>query len=471
MAVTPIIVLLVTLAYIVISMGSDAISDYSPFTLLGAAALAVVISIIGGAYSSRGMSIGFHRSAKQILPTVPMLIFIATVSTTWMLSGVVPTLIDYGLAILNPTFFLVTTCAVCAVISVLTGSSWSTIATIGVAFMGIGSVMGYNPGWIAGAVISGAYFGDKVSPLSDTTVLASSTCGVDLFDHIRYLMVTSMPAMGVALLTFLVAGLLTDNSSVEASTEMISYLQESFNVTPWVLIIPVVTVTMIAMRMNTILILGLSSVLGVIGMFIFQPAIVDQLFGANGGFGEHVATLARILWSETTIETGHETLNELVETSGILGMLSTIMLILCAMIFGSVMIGTGMLDTITRTFTHRLRRRRSIVGATVASGLFLNSCTGDQYLSIIIGGNMYRNLYRRYRFEPRLLSRTLEDSISVTSVLIPWNSCGVTQSTVLSVPTLTYLPFCVFNYMSPLITLLFAFLGFKIKKLATPAQK
>jgi NhaC family Na+:H+ antiporter len=337
--------------------------------------------------------------------------------------------------------------------------------------MGIGSVMGYNPGWIAGAVISGAYFGDKVSPLSDTTVLASSTCGVDLFDHIRYLMVTSMPAMGVALLTFLVAGLLTDNSSVEASTEMISYLQESFNVTPWVLIIPVVTVTMIAMRMNTILILGLSSVLGVIGMFIFQPAIVDQLFGANGGFGEHVATLARILWSETTIETGHETLNELVETSGILGMLSTIMLILCAMIFGSVMIGTGMLDTITRTFTHRLRRRRSIVGATVASGLFLNSCTGDQYLSIIIGGNMYRNLYRRYRFEPRLLSRTLEDSISVTSVLIPWNSCGVTQSTVLSVPTLTYLPFCVFNYMSPLITLLFAFLGFKIKKLATPAQK
>ncbi len=471
MAVTPIIVLLITLAYIVISMGSDAISDYSPFTLLGAAALAVVISIIGGAYSSRGMSIGFHRSAKQILPTVPMLIFIATVSTTWMLSGVVPTLIDYGLAILNPTFFLVTTCAVCAVISVLTGSSWSTIATIGVAFMGIGSVMGYNPGWIAGAVISGAYFGDKVSPLSDTTVLASSTCGVDLFDHIRYLMVTSMPAMGVALLTFLVAGLLTDNSSVEASTEMISYLQESFNVTPWVLIIPVVTVTMIAMRMNTILILGLSSVLGVIGMFIFQPAIVDQLFGANGGFGEHVATLARILWSETTIETGHETLNELVATSGILGMLSTIMLILCAMIFGSVMIGTGMLDTITRTFTHRLRRRRSIVGATVASGLFLNSCTGDQYLSIIIGGNMYRNLYRRYRFEPRLLSRTLEDSISVTSVLIPWNSCGVTQSTVLSVPTLTYLPFCVFNYMSPLITLLFAFLGFKIKKLTTPTQK
>lgn len=468
----PIIALLFTLICVLIADGANAISDYSHLVLLGSSILAVVLAWLSGCLCKRGMLVGIYRSARQILPTVPMLLFISTVSTTWMLSGVVPTLIDYGLAILNPTFFLVTTCAVCAVISVLTGSSWSTIATIGVAFMGIGTVLGYHPGWIAGAIISGAYFGDKVSPLSDTTVVASSTCGVDLFDHIRYLMLTATPAMSMALIVYLIAGLTTNCAPEADAGTMISYLQETFNITPYVLIIPAITAILIAVRVNTIAILAISSLLGLIGMFIFQPHILAQLEGPGvASFIDQCSAIAKILWSETTLSTGHEALNDLVSTSGITGMLPTIALILCAMLFGTAMIGTGMLATLTHSFTRRLRHRRSIVGATVTSGLFLNSCTGDQYLSIIIGGNMYRNVYRRYRLEARLLSRTLEDSVSVTSVLIPWNSCGVTQSTVLGVSTLVYFPFCIFNIMSPIMTLIMAFTGYKVRTIVQGSLK
>jgi NhaC family Na+:H+ antiporter len=462
-SVIPIIALLAVLTFVLITDGANAISDYSHIVLLSSAILALVLAYANRCLCKRGLIVGTYRSAKQILPTVPMLLFISTVSTTWMLSGVVPTLIDYGLALLNPTFFLVTTCAVCACISVLTGSSWSTIATIGVAFMGIGTVLGYNPGWVAGAIISGAYFGDKVSPLSDTTVVASSTCGVDLFDHIRYLMLTSVPAMSIALVTFFIAGLCTDCAPEADAGNMIANLQETFNITPWVLVIPAITAALIAMRVNTILILAISSLLGLVGVFVFQPHIFAQLATTPlASVGDYAADIWRMLWSETYLSTGHEALNDLVATAGITGMLPTIALILCAMIFGLAMIGTGMLSTLTHTFTRRLKHRRSIVGATVGSGLFLNSCTADQYLSLIIGGNMYRNVYRRYRLEPRLLSRTLEDSVSVTSVLIPWNSCGVTQSTVLGVSTLVYFPFCVFNYLSPIMTLVMAFTGFKV---------
>ena len=392
-----------------------------------------------------------------------MLMFIATVSATWMLSGVVPTLIDYGLSRLSPSLFLATTCAVCAVISVLTGSSWSTIATIGVAFMGIGSVLGYSVGWVAGSVISGAYFGDKVSPLSDTTVLASSSCGVDLFDHIRYLLLTTLPAMVITLAVFTVVGLSTNTAPEADSEAMIGYLNETFNITPLVLVIPLLTVAMIAMRLNTILILATSSMLGVIGMYVFQPQIVEQLTGSGADFFANVTSILKMLWSETTLSTGHETLDALVATSGITGMLPTIFLILCAMAFGAAMIGTGMLDSITRAFTRHIRNRRAAVVTTVSSGLFLNCATADQYLSIIIGGNMYRNLFRRLGLEARLLSRSLEDSISVTSVLIPWNSCGVTQSAVLGVATVAYLPFCVFNYISPIMTLLMGLTGIGVR--------
>jgi NhaC family Na+:H+ antiporter len=383
-----------------------------------------------------------------------------------MLSGVVPTLIDYGLGAINDRLFLFITCGVCAFVSVVTGSSWTTIATIGVAFMGIGTTMGYSEGWIAGAIISGAYFGDKVSPLSDTTVIASSTCGVDLFEHIRYLMITSGPAMAIALIVFMIYGFAIGGEAESHATEMLSHLHASFNITPWVLIIPIITGILIAARINTLITLALSSVLGLAGIFLFQPQILHILEGSStAGIVAHLQTVGSILFRETSIPTGYDLLDDLVCTGGIEGMIPTITLVLSAMIFGGALIGTGMIATITRSFTHHLKQNRSIVGATVGTGLLLNSCTADQYLSIIIGGNVYNSLYRRYGLPKKLLSRSLEDSISVTSVLIPWNSCGVTQSTVLGVSTLTYLPYCIFNYMSPIMSLIVVSIGYRIYRI------
>lgn len=418
----------------------------------------MILALWSGSLSKRGLTVGFRRSARQILPAVPMLIFIAMVSATWMLSGVVPTLIEYGLKLLSPSVFLVVTCAVCAVISVLTGSSWSTIATIGVAFMGIGTVMGFHPGWVAGAIISGAYFGDKVSPLSDTTVVASSACGVDLFKHIRYLMLTAAPAMGIALLSFLVAGLMQGNGAGIDASAITAALDRNFNISGWTMLIPAITIALIVLRVNTLLTLFISSMLGLAGIFVFQPQVVEMLGGGS------IAMVAGLLWNPVTFTTGYATFDDLVSTGGITGMLPTVTLVLSAMLFGTAMISTGMLATITSTLMSRLQGRFAVVGCTVGSGLFINGCTADQYLSIIIGGNMFRNVYRRAGLEPRLLSRTLEDSISVTSVLIPWNSCGVTQSTVLGVATLVYLPFCIFNWLSPLMSLLMAYTGFRIRQ-------
>lgn len=450
-SVIPFTFLIASLLAIIIGRGADGVFTLGPLTLLMSAAIALGLALWGGIATVRGLHVGFRRSAIQILPAVPILICIAIVATTWMLSGVVPTLIAYGLHILSPRMFLFITCMVCSVISVMTGSSWTTIATIGVAFIGIGRVMGYSDPWIAGAIISGAYFGDKVSPLSDTTVVASSTVGVDLFDHIRYLMFTTVPAMAIALLVYIGVGFLTPLNTSPESAPLLYSLNQTFHISPWTLVIPLVTMVMILLRIPTFIVLLGAGALGAIGIFVLQPQI-----------GMGLRELLISIWSGSTLTTGSSALDELVATGGILGMLPTVFLVLSAMIFGAVMIGTGMLGKLTDSFTSRLSRRTSIVSATVASGLTMNCTTGDQYLSLIITGNMYRSLYRRYGLEPRLLSRSMEDSISVTSVLVPWNSCGLTQSMVLGVSTLAYFPCCIFNILTPLMSILVARMGFRI---------
>jgi NhaC family Na+:H+ antiporter len=460
-SIVPVALLLLWLIGLIVFKGTDAVSQYSPIVLLASGALSLLLAAATKCINKQNLIDGFKRSAQQILPTVPLLILIALVSTTWMLSGVVPTFIDYGLQVLNPQFFLALTCAVCAFVSVLTGSSWTTIATIGVALMGIGTVMGYSEGWIAGAIISGAYFGDKISPLSDTTVIASSSCNVDLFDHIRYLMVTTVPAMSLSLIIFMIDGLFLGGANAQEvnDSELINALHSTFNISPWVLIVPAITATLIALRVNTLITLAASAVAGFVAMFVFQPQIVADI------------NVLHALWSDTSFTTNSARLNDLVSTSGIMGMMNTIELVLCAMIFGAALLGTGMLRSIANAFTHRLSHRRSVVSATVGSGLFLNCCTADQYLSIIICSNMYRDVYQRFSLEPRLLSRTIEDSVSVTSVLIPWNSCGVTHSAVLGVPTLTYLPYCLFNILSPLMSLVMIWTGYRVRTLAVNLQK
>lgn len=450
LSVLPVALLLGVLIFIIVTLGPDSINSWSPLILLGAAAVSLTLTLAKGRCTRAGLRRGIRISASQILPAVPMLALIGLVSTTWMLGGVVPTLIDYGLNCLSPAFFPLLACLCCAVVSLLTGSSWTTIATIGVALLSIGTLLGYPVALSAGAIISGAYFGDKISPLSDTTVVASGSVGVDLFTHIRYMLVTTTPAFVIGLIIYAAIGLTHDNADAIGNPELLGALRDTFNITPWTLTVPAVTCLLIILRVNTNITLAVSAALGAASIWLTQPeiaAMVDPV---------------RVFLTDTALDSGNARLDELASTSGVMGMMPTICLVLCAMVFGAVMIGTGMLHSIARAITRRLRRRTSIVGATVASGLFLNSCTADQYLSLIVGANMYRDVYDRFGLEHRLLSRSLEDSVSVTSVLIPWNSCGVTQSAVLGVATVAYLPFCFFNYLSPLFSILIARLGYRI---------
>ena len=454
----PIMYLISSLVIMLSTKGTDAVSEYSQLILLSAALLAFGISRIFYPCSWNMLKIGLYKSAKQILPAVPILLLIAMVSASWMYGGIVPSLIYYGLEFIKPEIFLVITCAVCSIISVLTGSSWTTCATIGIAFMGIGTIMGYSEAWIAGAVISGAYFGDKMSPLSDTTVLASSTTGVKLFDHIKFLFITTLPAMIVAFIVYLILGLTADISTASHSGELTTHLVNTFNMSPWLLLAPVITCTLIVMRVNVLITLAISVVLGLTGLIVIEQQVLMSLAIDSSKLNAIIG----VLLSNTSIETNNELLNELVATGGIKGMMNTIYLILSAMIFGGVMLGTGMLSSITRTCLKGIKKASSAVTTTIGSGLFMNSCTGDQYLSIIVTANLFKNLYKKLNLPPRLLGRAIEDSVSVTSVLIPWNSCGITQSTVLGVATLSYLPFCVFNYMCPMMSIIIAHIGYKI---------
>lgn len=464
-ALMPVIFLLASVGLLLTFGGSDLVATYSWAILLLASIAALAIGYFVTRAPAKRLQRGLLRSALQTLPAIPMLLLIGSVAATWMLSGVVPLLIESGLELINPRMFLLTACLVSSFISILTGSSWTTIATIGVAFMGIGMLMGYSAGWIAGAVISGAYFGDKVSPLSDTTVLASSSCGVDLFSHIRFMLRTTLPSLIIALSVFTIAGFLTDINSAETESAMAEALAHTFNLTPLIFVLPVLTLTLIICRVNTLLTLAVSSLSGLAGVFIFQPHLLTQIDSAAGTIGGDIVAALKIIATSTRLLTGHEALDDLVATGGMAGMMPTIGLVASAMLFGGIMMGTGLLNILTDRFTALLRSRVSTVGATVGSGLFLNAATADQYLSLIISGNIYKSVYERRGLEPRLLSRTLEDSVSVTSVLIPWNSCGVTQSAVLGVATTAYFPYCVFNYMSPLMSLLISWAGFKLRPL------
>lgn len=466
-ALTPVIVLLGILISLIATLGADSVQTWGAVALLAAAFVSVGIGFATGSSRIKSIRSGLATSMRQVLPSFPILLLIGTVSATWMLSGVVPVLIEYGLMLLAPDVFLVVACVVSALISVLTGSSWTTIATIGVAFMGIGLVMGFEPGWIAGAIISGAYFGDKISPLSDTTVLASSSSGVNLFTHIRYMLLTTIPSMLLTIVVFTIVGIVSDHERAMSDASIVSELNSVFNLSPWLLIVPAATGILIAMRCNSYLTLSLSSLFGLAAMIIFQPGVISSIVGEESlSLLDYAIASITVLSSSTQLSTPSELLDTLVSTGGMQGMIPTVWLVTCAMIFGGVMLGTGMLASITNAMTRHIRSPRSTVTATVASGLALNSCTGDQYLSIIISSNIFRPMYQRNGLQKRLLSRTVEDSVSVTSVLVPWNSCGLAQSAVLGVATLTYLPYCIFNIISPLMSLAMAWAGIRIRRVA-----
>ena len=374
-----------------------------------------------------------------------------------MVSGVVPSLIYYGVQIIHPDVFLVSSCIISAMVSVMTGSSWTTIATIGIALMGIGRAQGFDDGWIAGAIISGAYFGDKISPLSDTTVLASGSVNVPLFQHIRYMVITTLPSIVIASVVFFVVGLMFEGSDTGEIAAFSQALSGRFNITPWLLAVPVLTGIMIAKRWPPIITLFLSTLLAVVFALVFQSDVLGEIAD-----GDLFKGAMQSVYGSTSIPTDSQLLTDLVATRGMAGMMGTIWLILCAMCFGGTMEAGGMVRGITQLFVRMIRGRTSLVSATACSGLMLNLAVADQYICVLLTGNMFKRIYDRQGYERRLLSRTTEDSVTVTSVLVPWNTCGMTQSTVLGVPTLTYLPYCIFNLVSPLVSICVAALGYKI---------
>ena len=459
LALTPLVLLMVMLVFTVRAFGDESLGGPSQIVMLAASAVCCVIGRWAGKVRWHEFENQIANSISQVSSAMVILLFIGALGGAWMVSGVVPMMIYYGLDIIHPSVFLVSTCVISAVVSVMTGSSWTTIATIGVALMGIGKAQGFDEGWIAGAIISGAYFGDKVSPLSDTTVLASSVCRVNLFAHIRFMMITTIPSFLIALSVFLVAGFshtAVDNGHLAACQEAIT---GRFNISIWLLVVPVATVVMIAKRLPALVTMFASTLLGVVFALLFQAGIVAEIAD-----GDLFRGAMRAVYGSTAIQTSNPMLDQLVATRGMEGTLSTVWLILCAMCFGATMTAGGMTAGITRLFIRFAHGRISTVGSTVATGLVLNNTVADQYMGILLSCNVFREIYDKNGLEPRLLSRATEDSVTVTSVLVPWNTCGMTQSTVLGVATLTYLPYCFFNILSPLMSIVVAATGFRCSR-------
>ena len=474
MSFIPFLVLIALISCCVAVFGSATLDGASQVSLLVASAVSVLVGFLMKRMTWQDLEREITAKVASCTPAIIILLLIGAIGGTWMVSGIVPTMIYYGMQILRPEWFLVSSSLFCALVSLMIGSSWTTVATVGVALLGIGKAHGFDDGWIAGSIITGAYFGDKLSPLSDTTVLASSVSGTPLFTHIRYMLYTTVPTFCVSLLVFFVAGLTMD---VQGSGEalFLDGLRHTFLISPWLLVVPVLTGVMIARRWPSMVVLFMATLLAAVVAVAFQPELVHGISGLSGlsedsgisgesGMTSLYKGIMQACYGSTAIETGVPMLDELVQTSGMAGMMPTVWLIICAQTFGGALTATGQLRDLMQLLLRLVRGTASLVASTVGTCLFCNIALADQYLSIMLSSQMFRDTYREHGYESRLLSRSCEDGATVTSVLVPWNTCGLTQSTVLGVATLTYLPFCFFNYLSPLTSIIVAATGWKIKR-------
>ncbi len=461
----PITTLVALLALDISIFGSDAILGASQVALLFSAGICVWLAMWLFKIPWSDFEEAIKGNIGDVTTAIVILFLIGGISGTWTMSGIVPTFIYYGVKIISPKIFLVTACVICALVSLMIGSSWTTIATIGIALLGIGKAEGFSDGVIAGAIISGAYFGDKISPLSDTTVMASSLNKVPLFQHIRYMFFTTVPSITITLIIFLILGLTHSSSDAATISTYTDTLAARFRITPWLFIIPVLTGVMIARKMPAIMVLALSILLAVVAALVFQPSIIHEI-GSKAAEGVRWKVMftgvVQTIYDSVSLETGNPEVNQLVSTRGMAGMLNTVYLIICAMCFGAAMKASGMLRNLASMIIPLTKRRTSLVASTVTTGTVLNGIVSDQYLSIILTSSIFKDVYEKDGYEGRLLSRAVEDSATVTSPLFPWSSCGMTQATILSVPTLTYLPFCFFNIISPFMSVIVAATGYKI---------
>ena len=465
-ALIPIIFLIGLLSLNVFLYGDNALGGANQLALLLAASLAAIIGVRNG-FKWKEILNGVSKSISSTTPAILILLLIGSLAGTWLISGIVPTMIYYGLQIISPKIFLVAACIICAIVSLASGSSWSTIATVGIALLGIGNALEISEGLVAGAIISGAYFGDKMSPLSDTTNLAPAMAGTDLFTHIRYMMYTTVPSFIITLIIFLVVGLSFENDqNIDSVNNLLSAIENRFVISPWLFLVPIGVLILIIKKIPALPSLLAGTLLGGIFAIIFQPQLIIELSGIEGNFIQSsYVTVINAMGGETTIETSNTVINDLLSTGGMYGMLNTIWLIICAMCFGGVMESTGKLQKISSSIIQYAENTGSVIATTACTCIFFNLTASDQYLSIVVPGRMYADTFKEKGLAPENLSRTLEDSGTVTSVLIPWNTCGATQSAILGVATLSYLPYCFFNIISPLMTITYGYLGLKIKRL------
>lgn len=461
-ALIPLVFLIVLLVLNIQVFGTDGLLGSNQIVLILSSMVAALVAIFRLGYDWETLQGGMIKSISAAMSSILILFLIGALAGTWLLSGIVPAMIYYGLQILSPAIFLVAACVVSAVVSVATGSSWTTVATVGVALLGIGKALGFEEGIIAGAIISGAYFGDKMSPLSDTTNLAPAMAGTDLFTHIRYMAKTTIPSITITLIIFIVIGLNYESTgSVDDVKEISVLILEKFNISGWLFIVPGIVLFMIVRKVPAIPALLTGALLGGVFALIFQPEIIRLIAAEQASYAyQGFKAVMMALYGEISIATSNDIVNELLLTRGMGGMLNTIWLIVAAMVFGGIMEESGMLRVLAEAIIEKVHRVGSLIASTVATCIFFNITTSDQYLAILVPGRMYADVYRKRGLKPENLSRTLEDSGTVTSVLIPWNTCGATQASVLGVATLVYAPYCFFNIISPFMTILYGY--FKI---------
>jgi len=465
LALVPVLVLIAALTWNVVAVyGDDALSGSSQMVIILVAGFAAAIGLARGVPWAKQQA-SIVATISNAMPSILILMLVGALASIWLLCGTVPVLVYYGVKLLNPTIFLLACCIACALTSLVSGSSWSTAATIGVAMVGVGRALEIPDGMIGGAIISGSYFGDKISPLSDTTNLAAAVTETPLFDHIRYLLLTTGPSMLISLVLFTVIGLNLETSATDVDvSNVLGAIDERFNITLWLLLPPIVTLWLIVKRVDAIPALFVGIIAGVICALIFQQELINDLLSDTGDYPLY-RVIMDTLFKGVDISTSNAMLNDLFSASGMKGMLGTVWLILAAMTFGGVMEACGMLKRIMESVKSLVSGFFSLVACTAGTCLVTNLSTSDQYIAVAIPGRMYAGLYQDMGYASQNLSRTLEDTGTVTSVLIPWNTCGAYHAAVLGIGTFAYLPYCFFNILSPFMTLLFAWFLIKIKRI------
>lgn len=467
----PVIILITIIIAGVKLFGDGLTSGPSQVALLTASTIGALIAIYYLKVPWEKLEEGIMDNLSKTGSAIFILLMIGALTAAWIHAGVVPAIIYYGLKIISPSVFLLTVFFFTGIISLVIGSSWTTVGTIGIAMLGIGQILGFHTGWMAGAILSGAYFGDKISPLSDTTNLASSISGTKLYVHVKYMLITNIPAFIISGIIFTIVGFTVPVSSNLDIQEQCAQIAKAYNISPWLLLIPGITIFMIYKKVSPFLTLFTSAIIGVVVAMMFQPQITAQISPYGKSFYSYIYTPLIILSSPVSIDTGNEMLNGIVCSNGMSGMLNTIWLILCVIAFGGIMEASGYISAITEKMSKFIKGTTGLVGSTIGTCVFCNLTLSDQYMSIIIPGKMFSKAYKDGGYEPRLLSRSLEDSATVTSVLIPWNTCGVVQSGVLGIPTLVYAPYCLFNIISPIISIIIAAIGYKIYRFGKPILK